>query len=126
MQHKQNLRDHWNGTASRRNITYSLENSVEFFNEGNGWTGPPISVILLIMIRSCKKRFLCINRVYGEHHKSCVFTNKFFILSKVEMTDGIGPVRPDAIISLQETSFSSKEKKRNIKEEFEKKDVTVS
>lgn len=34
------------------NITYSFESSVEFFNEGNGWTGPPISLILLTTIRS--------------------------------------------------------------------------
>lgn len=43
------------GTASTRNetdLTYILENSVEFFNEGNGWTGPPISLILLITIMS--------------------------------------------------------------------------
>jgi hypothetical protein len=53
-------------------LTYILVRPVTFFNEGNGWTGPRISLIL-----------------------------RLTRLLRTEMTDGIGPVRPDAIISLQ-------------------------
>lgn len=56
-----------------------------------------------------------------------VSTHRLTRLFRTEMTDGIGPVRPDAIISLQaikRITITKCEKKN--KEEFKKKDFTVS